>query len=192
MTAEYLNVSDICHTGTRELGPGNRFAIWVQGCPFNCKNCVTPEAIPFVKNNMVAIALLANEICANHKLTGITISGGEPFMQASKLVKLINMVKLVRPELDVIIFSGFTLKELNWEEANALLTLTDVLIDGKYVEKFNDNKGLRGSSNQHVHYLTGRLKDEAFYFEQRERSIEVHIYNDYQLVIGVPNQQIVI
>jgi anaerobic ribonucleoside-triphosphate reductase activating protein len=189
---DHINVLDICDTGTRELGPGNRFVIWVQGCPFNCRNCVTPDGIPFVKNKIMEVGQLATDICGNYRIAGITISGGEPFMQASKLVKLLAMVRSIRPELNVIIFSGFTLKELNWEEAVALLSFTDVLIDGKYVEKLNDNKGLRGSSNQRIHYLTDRLKGESHYFEERDRSIEIHIYNDYQLMIGVPNQHITI
>jgi len=189
---DHINVLDICDTGTRELGPGNRLVIWVQGCPFNCRNCVTPDGIPFVKNKMMEVGRLAADICGNYRIAGITISGGEPFMQASKLVKLLAMVRSIRPELNVIIFSGFTLKELNWEEAVALLSLTDVLIDGKYVEKLNDNKGLRGSSNQRIHYLTDKLKGESHYFEERDRSIEIHVYNDYQLMIGVPNQHITI
>lgn len=113
-------------------------------------------------------------------------------MQASKLAKILKEVKLIRPELNVIVFTGFKLKELEWEEAIELLRLIDVLIDGKYIEKLNDNKGLRGSSNQQVNYLTGRLKQHKYYFEERERSVEVHVYNQQQTIIGVPNKSITI
>jgi anaerobic ribonucleoside-triphosphate reductase activating protein len=190
--AEYINILDLCETGTRELGPGNRYVIWVQGCPFNCKGCVTPEGIPIVENNLVEINQIIFAICANEKITGITISGGEPFMQASKLVKILTAVKTVRPELDVVVFSGFQLKELDWKEAKEFLELIDVLIDGKYIEKLNDNKGLRGSSNQKIYHLTDKLKNHKNYFEERERSFEIHVYNQHQTIIGVPNKEVTV
>jgi anaerobic ribonucleoside-triphosphate reductase activating protein len=189
---EYINILDLCETGTNELGPGLRYVIWVQGCPFNCKGCITPDGIPIVENNLLEINQIISAICANRKITGITISGGEPFLQASKLVKILSAVKSIRPELDIIVFSGFNLNDLDWIEAKELLQLIDVLIDGKYIDKLNDNKGLRGSSNQKVHYLTDRLKKHQNYFEERQRSIEVHVFNDHQTLIGVPNKLITV
>jgi len=190
--AEHINILDLCENGTKELGPGNRYVIWVQGCPFNCKGCVTPEGIPIVENNLVEINQIIFAICANKKITGITISGGEPFMQASKLVKILVAVKTIRPELDVVVFSGFKLKELDWLEAKEFIELIDVLIDGKYIERLNDNRGLRGSSNQQVNYLTEKLKHHKHYFEDRERSIEIHVYNQHQTIIGVPNKAVTV
>lgn len=189
---EYINILDLCETGTKELGPGNRYVIWVQGCPFNCKGCITPEGIPIVENNLVEISEITSAICANEEITGITISGGEPFMQASKLTKILSVVKTVRPELNVIVFSGFKLKELDWVEAKEFLELIDVLIDGKYIEKLNDNKGLRGSSNQKINYLTDKLKHHKKYFEERERNIEIHVFNHHQTIIGVPNKAVTV
>src|ERR1700753_3733472 len=167
---DYINILDLCETGTRELGPGNRFAIWVQGCPFNCKGCTTPEGIPMIKNNLVSTDKIIAAIGENKKITGITISGGEPFMQASKLVRILKGAKALRPELDTIVFTGFELSELDWPDALELLELTDVLIDGKYIRHLNDNKGLRGSSNQKIHYLTDKLRGHKQYFEERKRS----------------------
>ncbi|MCW3108635.1 MAG: anaerobic ribonucleoside-triphosphate reductase activating protein [Segetibacter sp.] len=190
--AEYINILDLCETGTRELGPGNRYVIWVQGCPFNCIGCITPDGIPIIENNLVEISQIIFAICSNKKITGITISGGEPFMQASKLTKILTAVKATRPELDVVVFTGFRLKELDWVEAKMFLELIDVLIDGKYIEKLNDNKGLRGSSNQQINYLTEKLKDHKSYFEERQRSIEIHVYNQYRTIIGVPNKALAV
>lgn len=182
----HLNILDLCETGSRQLGPGLRYVIWVQGCPFNCRGCATPDGIPIVPNNLIRIDELATAVVANKSITGLTISGGEPFLQASKLVRLINTVKSLRPELDVIVYSGFKRKELVWPEAVDLLTCIDVLIDGRYIERLNDNKGLRGSSNQQVHFLTARLAEYRSYFEGRPRSVEVHIHGSHQTMIGVP------
>jgi anaerobic ribonucleoside-triphosphate reductase activating protein len=189
---EYINILDLCETGTRELGPGNRYVIWVQGCPFNCKGCVTREGIPIIENNLLDINQIIFSISLNKSITGITISGGEPFLQASKLSKILAEIKTVRPELDVVVFTGFQMKELDWTEAIELIKLIDVLIDGKYIERLNDNKGLRGSSNQQVNYLSDRLKNHKHYFEERKRSIEVHVYNNQQKIIGVPNKSLTI
>lgn len=30
------------HPACTVLGPGTRFALWVQGCPLNCAGCVSP------------------------------------------------------------------------------------------------------------------------------------------------------
>ncbi len=187
-----INILDLCETGTMELGPGYRFVIWVQGCPFNCKGCASPEGIPITLNKMMSIEEIACAICSNKEITGITISGGEPFMQASKLVGLLDMVKAARPDLDIIVFSGFRLEELVWPEAEALLCRIDVLIDGLYVAKLNDNRGLRGSSNQRIHHITPRWKAHHHYFEEKERNVEVHVYKDFQVIIGVPNKDVVL
>lgn len=189
---DYINILDLCETGTMELGPGLRYVIWVQGCPFSCKGCITPDGIPFVAKNLIKINKIASSIKNSEHITGITISGGEPFMQASKLSDILKMVKETRPELDVIVFTGFKLKELDWKEAKALLNQIDVLIDGKYVEALNDNMGLRGSSNQKIHYLTNKLSNHKKYFEKRYRNIEVHVYESHQKIIGVPNKSLIL
>lgn len=186
----YLNILDLCETGSRGLGPGNRYIIWVQGCPFHCKGCITPEGIPIVKKNLVSISDLIDSIIRNDAITGITISGGEPFLQASGLTSLLRAVKVERPALDVIVFSGFKRADLDWPEALELLSLADVLIDGKYIDRLNDNKGMRGSSNQRVHFLSDRLRGCQSYFEDGERSLEIHVYDTHRTAIGVPPKSI--
>lgn len=186
----FINILDICEQGTTQLGPGLRYAIWVQGCPFNCRGCTTPEGIPMRVNKLISIDDIASSIIANPKINGITISGGEPFMQASKLVTLLDKIHAIRPELDVIVYSGFEIKQLDWEEAKKLLGLIDVLIDGKYVEKYDDNRGLRGSSNQKIHFLTMRHQHLRSYFEERARGIDIFIKSNEIQYIGIPNNQI--
>lgn len=187
---EFINLLDLCETGTRTLGPGNRYAIWVQGCPFNCKNCTTPEGIPIVPNQLIDIKYIATSICNNENIDGITISGGEPFLQASKLIKILKEVKKKRPELTVIIYTGFKFKNLDWQEAQSLITQIDLLIDGQYVEKLNNNKGLRGSTNQNFIFLTERIKTNKEYFLNEVRNIEIHIDKKQKTIIGIPNHQL--
>ena len=79
MNGEILNLLDIERHGTRALGPGLRYAIWTQGCPFNCPGCVTPEGRPIVAAKIIDTTTLANDIIGNKNISGVTISGGEPY-----------------------------------------------------------------------------------------------------------------
>jgi len=190
--SEYINILDLCETGSKELGPGNRYIIWTQGCPFHCLGCISPEGQPIIENKLIEIDKIIHSICINPAITGITISGGEPFLQASKLIKILAGVKLQRPDIDVIVFSGFQLEELDWIEAKEMILFIDVLIDGKYKHDLNDNKGLRGSSNQRIHFLTDRLKSYVRFFKEKNRGIELHISIEQQVAIGIPNKNTLI
>jgi anaerobic ribonucleoside-triphosphate reductase activating protein len=169
------------------LGPGNRYVIWVQGCPFNCKGCITPEGITLKINKLISIEDLACEIINDSTITGVTFSGGEPFLQASKLTLLINKIKEYRTDLNYICFSGYSYKELIWDEATDLLNRLDLLIDGKYNEKLNNNLGLRGSSNQNFIFLSEKLKSCENEFMLQLRKIDMRIGKELQS-IGIPNK----
>jgi anaerobic ribonucleoside-triphosphate reductase activating protein len=118
---------------------------------------------------------------------GITISGGEPFLQAQELTKMLHAIKKER-DFGVIVYSGYTLEELSCKkEAQALLQEIDILIDGRYEEEQNDNISLRGSSNQKVHLLTDRYKDiYKDYYDKQRREIEIYIEDNGPIVIGIP------
>jgi len=187
MKDDLLNISLIEYP-VRTLGPGNRFGIWVQGCPFNCKNCVSPETIPFKKNHLMAIKDLVKEIMQYPKLDGLTISGGEPMMQAKRLKTLITILKQLQPTLDVIVYTGFNLPDLVWEDAKLFLKEVDVLIAGIYIDKLNDNKGLRGSSNQKIHFLTNQLKPYESLFYHANRTLDFTIKEEHLQMIGIPHK----
>lgn len=191
--ANMLNIASIC-PATRALGPGRRFVIWVQGCPFSCAGCVSPDWIPIETANVVAIEELARRITADDALEGITISGGEPALQSRELASLLSAVKAVRPHLSAIAFSGFTLEHLQRKVADdegvaEFLGHLDVLIDGLYVEALNDGMGLRGSSNQRVHFLTDRYAGREAEFTSGQRQVEVHLLKDELLMVGVPTRE---
>lgn len=187
---ETINIAQLC-PATYALGPGKRFVVWVQGCPFNCNGCVSPDWIPIKPNRVMSIDELAHRITANDGLEGITISGGEPMLQAEALASLIRRVRDVCPTLSTIAFSGFTSGQLQKRSAiepsvGDLLSQLDVLIDGLYRSDLNDDLGLRGSSNQRVHFLTPRYRNLKEEFEQKPRAVEVHLLKSEMLMIGVP------
>lgn len=182
-----LNLWNICREGTKALGPGLRYVIWTQGCLRRCPGCISPESQPIKPKLVVEVELLADDIVKNAKISGITISGGEPFLQAASLSKLLKIVKQKRPELNVIAFTGYYKDELKWSDAVSLLEQTDVLIDGPFCQEQISDKGLRGSLNQKIHFLTDTLKYCQDEFENAPRKTEVHVEGDEIITIGIPN-----
>jgi anaerobic ribonucleoside-triphosphate reductase activating protein len=181
-----VNVAATC-LGTRVLGPGMRSAVWVQGCPLACRGCLAPEWIPERAARLVSPAVLAAELLADPRVTGLTISGGEPMAQAAGLARMISVARASR-ELTVICYSGYRLAELHGgrppADAESLLAEIDVLIDGRYVAAHNDGRGLRGSANQRIHHLTDRLR--GYDFEGGPRSAELHFSDSEVQLVGVP------
>lgn len=152
----YFNADDIS-----VLGPRKRYAVWVQGCNRHCVGCIAKDAQSFDGGKVVPVTNLANEIIAS-KAEGLTISGGEPFLQAEALSFLIEQVK-EKEDIGVIVYTGFTyafLVDKGTDAQRKLLTLIDILIDGEYIIGLDDGKPHRGSSNQKILFLTDRYKDE--------------------------------
>jgi len=181
-----LNIAAVNPT-TRALGPGLRAAVWVQGCHFDCAGCIAPQWKPLATARLMRADHLAEEMLRHPEVTGFTFSGGEPMLQAAGLAQLIRIARRKR-DLTLICYTGYRLDQLRRTSlpgVKQLLAETDVLIDGVYVEKWNDNKGLKGSRNQQVHHLTDRLK--FFDFENCARRVEIRIENGLIILTGVPS-----
>lgn len=179
---------------TKTLGPYTRFGLWVQGCPFTCKNCITPQALDFSKENNISILDIEKDILETNNIEGITISGGEAFYQAEALSLLLKSIKQ-KKDLGVIVYTGYKLEELKiLANKNTYITdflsYIDILIDGKYVEELNDGFSLRGSSNQKIHCFTERYKSVFDqYYGLKKRHIELYIRNDELNIIGIPGKE---
>ncbi|WP_030605876.1 4Fe-4S single cluster domain-containing protein [Streptomyces fulvoviolaceus] len=188
MTAQPLLNVAATHVGTRALGPGVRSVVWVQGCPFHCAGCVAPEWIPDRPARQAGPGELAAELLADPRVTGLTLSGGEPMQQATGLAALVRQVREVR-DVSVICFTGHRLERLMARPPSAgvpdLLAVVDVLIDGVYVAGLNDGRGLRGSTNQRVHHLTRRLAHSGYDFAHRARDAEIVVNGPETLLVGV-------
>jgi anaerobic ribonucleoside-triphosphate reductase activating protein len=184
----FVNVAATC-SATQALGPGIRAVVWVQGCPFHCPGCVAPNWIPRRITQLQRPEDLADELCARPEVTGLTFSGGEPMLQAAGLALLARYSRQ-QHNLSVICFTGFTLERLRSTAPGpgvaALLAEVDVLIDGLYVAARNDNRGLRGSTNQRVHYLTNRITPHDYDFVRQSRQVEIHVSDGAALLVGVP------
>ena len=174
--------------GTRALGPGLRFAIWTQGCLRRCYRCTSPELQPLERGKTIDVMTLSDEICATNGISGITISGGEPLLQSQSLKELLSLVVCRRPELNVILFTGYNLQDIQNSVECDILDYIDLLIDGEYIDEQNSSEiGLRGSSNQTFHFLTNRLLPNIEEITTGPRRREMHMIGEYEmLTIGIP------
>ncbi|MDO4833266.1 MAG: anaerobic ribonucleoside-triphosphate reductase activating protein [Clostridia bacterium] len=143
-------------------GPGWRFVVFVQGCPHHCKNCQNPGTWDFDGGYETTVENIMKAVKEDKLLTGVTLSGGEPFTQAKELAVLARKVR--EAGLDVMSFSGYTYEELvngatvdnGWFD---LLSELSLLVDGKFIE---EQKSLelkfRGSRNQRIIDVRESLK----------------------------------
>lgn len=135
-------------------GPGWRFVVFTQGCPHHCEGCQNPQTHAFDGGYITNTENLLREIKKDPLLSGVTLSGGEPFCQAESLAALARKVHALG--LNVMTYSGWTFEQLfegrdknsGWRE---LLDETDILVDGKFVLAQKSLSLLfRGSANQRL------------------------------------------
>lgn len=170
---------------TKALGPYTRYAIWVQGCNKRCPGCISPDAQPLDGGYSIEFESLVPEILSQSDIEGITISGGEPFLQQDALCELIDAIHTQR-DLGVIVYTG-----KNYEEvANSPLTRRcDLLIDGEYIDELNDDLSLRGSANQHVICITSRYSNIVDrYYGRPGRKTEFILKDGHVSMVGIPSK----
>lgn len=153
-----LRLSHIAYPVTA-LGPGKRVALWVSGCSLRCRNCITPELLDPRSGSSVTVRRVAARILdLPIPLEGVTLTGGEPFDQASALASVMDIIRVLRPEWSVLAFSGYPLDVLRkrGQPERRLLAHCDILVAGPYVASLPARHPLAASSNQQVHYLSAR------------------------------------
>jgi anaerobic ribonucleoside-triphosphate reductase activating protein len=121
--------------------------IWSQGCKMACPGCHNPETHNPCGGKEFDIEELKNEITKYAKYhQGITLSGGDPFLQPEANKELADHAHSLG--LDVWAYCGKTYEQL---QDNILLSSCDVLIDGPFIKELRDiTLAFRGSSNQRI------------------------------------------
>jgi anaerobic ribonucleoside-triphosphate reductase activating protein len=170
---------------SRVNGPGERFVLWLQGCSLRCPGCWNADTWSHAPRRMMTtlevLALIGDDV------EGVTLTGGEPFEQADALVPLLDAVRA--RGLSVMVFTGHELDELTRDAATAMRDRCDVLVSGRYVATQRSlDLAWRGSSNQQVHFLTGRYDARDM---PASSEAEVHLAPDGSLQItGFPSDEL--
>lgn len=143
-------------------GIGVRITLFVSGCTNHCKNCFQPQTWdfdfgePFTEETEEKLLKMLKPDYIN----GLTLLGGEPMEPQNQraLVPFLKRVREAYPNKNIWCFTGFTYEILKTdgshprcEVTDEMLSLIDVLVDGRYVDELKDlTLQFRGSSNQRL------------------------------------------
>lgn len=151
-------------------GEGVRVSLFVSGCTHHCPGCFNQDTWDFDygKEYTQDTETEILDALAPGYINGLSLLGGEPFEPQNQevLISLLRKVKERYPEKDIWCYSGYLFdKELlgesraRCEYTDEILSMLDVLVDGRFVEALKDIRLVfRGSSNQRVIDVKKSLK----------------------------------
>lgn len=138
--------------------PGVSVTFFTQGCPHKCEGCHNPETWDFEGGEEVThdtILDVIEAITANGLHRNLCIMGGEPLCPENQFLTnlIINSVKEKLPDTKVYLWTGYYLKDLDFNNnrIEQILDKVDYIIDGPFEKDKRDiTLFMRGSSNQHI------------------------------------------
>lgn len=167
-------------------GPGIRFVVFMQGCPFRCLYCHNPDTWSFEGGNEYSAEEVMKKIKRyipyfKASKGGVTVSGGEPLMQVEFVTELFKKCKEegIHTTIDT---NGYTehcqLSTVSCQ-LSSLLDNTDlVLIDIKHI-------------NPEVHQsLTGFPNEPTLDFAKYLDSRNIPVWIRYVVVPGLTDDEI--
>lgn len=149
-------------------GEGVGVSLFVQGCPFHCKNCFNSETWDFnggkewteeTKNKFI-------ELINRPYIKRVSFLGGECLAEQNldEILKLVQQIRNSFPNKTVWLYTGYSYSEifrgqssclsqegLNNFKRRKIISNVDVLVDGEYIDEQKDlTLKWRGSKNQRV------------------------------------------
>ncbi len=152
-------------------GEGVGVSLFVQGCPFHCKNCFNSDTWDFnggkewteeTKNKFM-------ELINRPYIKRVSFLGGECLAEQNldEVLKLVQEIRISFPEKTIWLYTGYAWEQLvysrmpsgvgkekeflNWNRRNEIISNIDICIDGEYVDNLKDlTLKWRGSKNQRV------------------------------------------
>jgi DNA repair exonuclease SbcCD ATPase subunit len=124
----------------------------MQGCPLRCLYCHNPDTWATHGGREVEASEIIDEFMKNkafYSKGGITVTGGEPLMQAEFVAELFALARSygIHTALDT---SGATFSEKNLETIDRVLDYTDlVMLDIKHIDK-EKHKKLTGVPSDNI------------------------------------------
>jgi pyruvate formate lyase activating enzyme len=145
------NIHSIETFGTFD-GPGVRYVLFLQGCPFQCQYCHNRDTWSTEENKRMTVEEVLHDFerySHFYKNGGITVSGGEALLQIGFITELFKKAKErnIHTCLDT---SAGCYNEKQIDLYKTLLSYTDlVLLDIKHIDD-DEHMKLTKSSNKHV------------------------------------------
>jgi len=153
-----IRVFRIYHNSVVE-GPGKRSVVQFSGCDRFCPGCFAAETWPMESGVEMTVSEVVETVLnpEGAPRDGVTVLGGEPFLQPAGLLALVSALKA--RDQHITLYSGYTLEELlsrSNPRINQVLEIADILIDGPFIKDLSKNAGeYRGSINQRIILLEG-------------------------------------
>lgn len=150
-------------------GEGVGVSLFVQGCPFHCKNCFNSDTWEFnggkewteeTKNKFM-------ELINRPYIKRVSFLGGECLADQNldEVLKLVKQIRISFPEKTIWLYTGYELSEIVkqeqhekvsgipdvWSKRWEIIKLCNIVVDGEYIDEQKDlTLKWRGSKNQHV------------------------------------------
>ena len=130
--------------------------LFTQGCSIHCSGCVNEHLWDFGCGKDISAEDVL-KICIENEVDGITLHGGEPLDQPQAVLEAVKLLK--KNAFSVILFTGYTKKELKDDQIK-VWNSADIVVSGKFVEsKKNFYMQFRGSTNQRIYTHKGKYKN---------------------------------
>lgn len=136
-------------------GEGVRCSLYLSGCKFHCEGCYNQATWNFRFGSPYTKELeerIMSDLSQSY-VQGLTLLGGEPFLNTGVALPLVKRIRAELPEKDIWSWTGYTWEELLQEDETKLELLRniDILVDGRFkLSKKNLLLQFRGSSNQRI------------------------------------------
>ncbi len=149
-------------------GEGVGVSLFVQGCPFHCKNCFNSETWDFNggKEWTEEIKDKFLKLIDRPYIKRVSFLGGECLAEQNldEVLSLIKEIRISFPEKTIWLYTGYSYSEifrgqssclsqegLNNFKRRKIIKLCDVLVDGEYIDEQKDlTLKWKGSKNQNV------------------------------------------
>jgi anaerobic ribonucleoside-triphosphate reductase activating protein len=176
------------HAPLEALGPGARVGVWLEGCPFSCRGCMEPSMKEQKESSLIPVKKLARlsaKLFWEHKASGVTLSGGEPFFQPEPLKSFLLEIRSLGLT-DILAYSGFEaetiLRERPWAQE-----LLSALVCGPFEADNPSAASWKGSGNQRLFVFDEKLSRKyAAWRDSSERKLQLVPMEDGFRVIGIP------
>lgn len=132
-------------------GPGLRLTVFAQGCPHGCPGCHNRHTHDENGGYTISVSEILAKVDKNPLLDGVTLSGGEPFMQYEAFAELAREIK--NRGLSVMAYTGYTWERLvgQYDKYGDFLGVIDILVDGPFIsEEKSHTLTFKGSKNQRI------------------------------------------
>lgn len=148
--------------------------IWVQGCSLGCPGCWNPDTHDPLRGSRLDVSEILEwfaKVSREHRIEGLTISGGEPMEQAPPVLELLRRRREAHPEMTAGLFSGYTERELPDGLWRAMQCHLDFAVLGRFNARRRSHDPLVTSTNQVLRLYTTRYSMADF----AAQSVEVQI-----------------